>query len=155
VIKATDKNGRAEKMRSWMKKKRAPFSAAMLCEGIGARGGLERKRTKASLQEFRRRGEVIRLAQGEYAYRRGYEHKQRRTSAPIRRRVCKAMYVCGLAGCFTGADIQRMTGVTSIYFYKIASELHRDGYISRVKNTGRRAVYRIAYRERFRREVLK
>lgn len=146
------KTGLAARMRAWMSVQQRDFSPAQVANGLGLPHGKERDSLRNAVSNFFQRGEIIRGKGGKYKY----NHTWRRIDdSPVRDRVLKAAYVYGKP--FTASDLQRLAGVPDKnYVQKILRRLAARGEIVRVaKDKGNYLIYRIADRERYRREVMK
>lgn len=168
------KTGLAGRMRAWMKGRNRPWSARMLCEGLGAETWDEAQKTHNALGDFLKRGEIFIHTQPNPPRRRapGQERKRRQTAnrykynhawrrvpkGKNKAKVLKAMYVSATA--FAAADIERLSGANRNHVEKIIKGLVVDGALNIVgrrtcaAGVGAEQLYNIADRTQFRVEIM-
>ena len=169
------KTGLAGRMRDWMKGRSRPFTARMICDGLGASCWEDRKRIHNSMPDFLRRGEIVvhirphplkrkrrqpSAGSGRSPGRRyKYKHDWRRApKGKNKARILKAMYVSAMA--FAASDIERLSGAGRNHVDKIIKALVTDGNLAVVgrrtcaAGVGAEHLYNIADRGRFRVEVM-
>lgn len=145
------KTGLAARMRAWMSVQQRGFSPAQVADGLNIPQGKERDSLRSAVSNFFQRGEIIRGKGGKYKYNHAW---RRLDDSPARDRILKAAYVYGKP--FTASDLQRLAGAPDKnYVQKILRRLEARGEIVRVAKDKRNLIYRIADRERYRREVMK
>lgn len=162
---ATPKTGPTERMRAWMVARKRPWTVIEMCDAMDAAGDAQRNRVRRLVLDFIRRLEVIPLGpsgtagkrnrrQNYFTYNRRYRRLQR---GVIVKKVWKAMYISTE---WTVSDIQRLAGGAPNYVTAVVNDVRKRGYLGRVgrrvkdDGTGTERVYRLADRDRFRREVM-
>lgn len=152
----TPKNGLAKLMRAWMREQKNVSTTQMLYAGLGLPPGKARWRAKCALDDFCKRGEVERVSRGRFRYNHAWKRK---TNAPLRDKIVKAMYVSGKE--FSQREIrQRAETRDKGYVHTIIHQLISGGYLrqvgkrQRIKRGRLEKLYQIKNRERFRIEVM-
>lgn len=153
--KSVPKTGLAGQIRAWMRERDKPFAPRHVCDGLGVEGK-DRDRVRNSFPDFIARGEIERQANGLYCYDKAWQSGD--SNGPLRDKILKAMYVT--TGVFGTADLMRLSEAEETgYVGRVLRAVRRSGHVVRVGRRkvrhGSEYVYRVADRERFRRECLK
>jgi len=135
------KTGLAARMREWMKGRKRPFTARMICDGLEISGWDERQKVHNSIPDFLKRGEVYQHQRGQisnlspnqqkrrqnkqYKYNHGWRKAPKGKDKP---RILKAMYISAME--FAASDIERLSGAGRNHVEKIIKSLVTDGDLS-------------------------
>lgn len=154
---ATPKTGQAKSMREWMRNMDRAFTTRRMCNELGIPRGRERERARNTLCDFQGRGEVERTPTGMFRYNHAW---RRGSTAPLKARILKAMYVSVSA--FSLSEIRvRAEAPDRGYVHRIARVLREGEYIVQVgrrtcaHGAGAERIFNIVNRERFRVEVMR
>jgi len=149
------KTGLAKRMRVWMREQKQIFTWQELLICVDIPGGPEKKTIYSALNDFIKRGEVIK---GEDDYTYQYNHTRKPHGYDGRKqRILKAIYVSNSR--FTASDIQRISGAPQkVWVTEIIRNLRSRGYVTRVSrrknHRGVEREYAVTSRDRFRMEIL-
>jgi len=120
------KTGLAKQMRAWMRNRKRSFRMADLCQDLGIPEGEKRFTIYRALQDFERRGEVIRLQrnlrQNLFRYNHVWKSAPKGKHTP---RILKAMRVVSFKEPFATSDIERLTKAGKNHIGKLTHRLHR------------------------------
>ena len=154
-----NKPGLADRMRDWMRKRKHPFAARQVCDGLDIPKGYERDKVRRALHDFLARGEIQPAGNGKFRYNRAWHKPKPGKKGELKARIFKAMYVSITR--FSVSDIQRLSEAPNRnYIYRIIRELIGRGYIRKIGwqpaagGIGTERVYSLMNRDQFRIEVM-
>lgn len=172
------KAGLSTRMREWMSARTRPFYFAQMCDGLDIPLGPIRYFVLRTLQKFVERGEVQKDAWIPGASERANEKKtmagelwgapytynhswRRRTDAPMKEKILRAMRLISFRDSFSVADVQALASAPErSYVDMLIRKLVKDNYVHRVgiracpHGVGKESLYRVPDLDRFRVDLL-